>query len=231
MKRPPNCMNPKSDFIFKRLFGEQETNDKHMDRRTLFYLGKLFLESVKLGEGYHHLKKTITINLLDFNYLDIDRFHSTFHIYEDHEPDYMLTDVLEIHMIEFPKFRKLKKDLSDPLHRWLLFLEAKLPDDQLEELMEMDPVIKKTEERLAQLNADDYTRELYEARENSRIEFNSKMHSSWEEGYENGIEQERERGKRETALKLLQIGIAVDQIRLVTGLTEDEIAKLASAGQ
>ena len=95
----------------------------------------------------------------------------------------------------------------------------------------MDPVIKKTEERLAQLNADDYTRELYEARENSRIEFNSKMHSSWEEGYENGIEQERERGKRETALKLLQIGIAVDQISMVTGLTEDAITELASAEQ
>ncbi len=103
----------------------------------------------------------------------------------------------------------------------------------------MDPVIKKTEERLAQLNADDYTRELYEARENSRIEFNSKMHSSWEEGYENGIEQgleqgieqERERGKRETALKLLQIGMAVDQISMVTGLTEDAITELASAEQ
>ena len=173
MKRPPNCMNPKSDFIFKRLFGEQETkesliallnailklpsdkqiqdlevldnkeltrelitnktgrldirallldktqinvemqltNDKHMDRRTLFYLGKLFLESVKIGEGYHHLKKTITISLLDFNYLDIDRFHSTFHIYEDHEPGYMLTDVLEIHMIEFPQISQAEKGL------------------------------------------------------------------------------------------------------------------------
>jgi predicted transposase/invertase (TIGR01784 family) len=300
-KRPPNCMNPKNDFVFKRLFGEQETkenlisllnailrmpsgqqiadlnvienkeltkeliedktgrldvraelmdgtqidiemqltNEKNMDRRTLFYFGKLFLDSVKSGKSYHHLKRTITINLLDFSFLDIERFHSTFHIYEDHVKNYMLTDVLEIHFIEFPKFRKLAKNLSDPLHRWLLFLEEKLPQDQLEELVQMDPVIKKAEERLEWLSSDELSRQLYEARENSLIEYNSKMRDAREEGIELGIEQGLvrgieqgleqgvERGRAEVAKNLLKNGMTLANISEVTGLTVEQVKQLA----
>jgi predicted transposase/invertase (TIGR01784 family) len=196
-----------------------------MDRRTLFYFGKLFLDSVKSGKSYHHLKRTITINLLDFSFLDIERFHSTFHIYEDHVKDYMLTDVLEIHFIEFPKFRKLAKNLSDPLHRWLLFLEEKLPQDQLEELVQMDPVIKKAEERLEWLSSDELSRQLYEARENSLIEYNSKMRDAREEGWDNAIEHNR----KQTALKMLHLGMDLDQISIVTELSKEEIEMLTTS--
>ncbi|HEX7055676.1 MAG TPA: PD-(D/E)XK nuclease family transposase [Bacilli bacterium] len=107
--------------------------------------------------------------------MDIERFHSTFHLYEDHERDFKLTDVMEIHFIEYPKFRSISKDMNDPLHRWLMFLEEDLPEQQLKELMEMDPIIRKAEERLEWLSSDEETRRMYEFRENSRIERNSLM--------------------------------------------------------
>lgn len=277
-------LKPKSDFIFKRLFGENETKEalisllnailrlegdqrlvdlhvmentalmqelihdktgrldiraetldgvqiniemqltdkKDMDRRTLFYFGKLFLESVKTGDKYQDLKRTITINVLDFNYLSVEWFHSTFHLYEDHDRTCMLTDVMEIHFIECPKFRATPYDRNDPLHRWLLFMEEELAESQLKELVEMDPVIRKTEERLGWLSSDEETLRLYEARENSRIEFNSKMYSAREEGREEG----KAEGKAEVIKQLLASGVDINVLARSMKLSLQDINKL-----
>jgi predicted transposase/invertase (TIGR01784 family) len=230
-------LKPKNDFIFKSNLKDktgrldiraetvdgvqidiemQLTDEKNMDRRTLFYFGKLFLESIKAGDAYQDLKRTVTINILDFTFLDIERFHSTFHLYEDHEKDYMLTDVMEIHFIEYPKFREARHDLNDPLHRWLRFMEEKLSEDELKELIEMDPIIKKAEERLEWLSSDEETLKLYEFRENSRIEKNSLIRSAKEEG------------KKEVAKNLLREGIDPLKVVEVTGLSIEEVRKLAA---
>ncbi len=65
----------------------QLTDQHNMDKRTLFYWGKLFLEGIKKGEDYTELKQVITINLLDFNYLETKKYHNTFHLWEDTEKD------------------------------------------------------------------------------------------------------------------------------------------------
>lgn len=53
----------------------QINNQKNMDKRTLFYWGKLLLEGIKQGDDYIKLAKVITVNILDFDYLDIPKFH------------------------------------------------------------------------------------------------------------------------------------------------------------
>jgi predicted transposase/invertase (TIGR01784 family) len=90
----------------------QVAEQKHMEKRSLFYLGKMFVESIKAGEQYENLKKTITINLLNFSFLQTERYHSSFHLYEDRDKTQMLTDIIEIHFIEYLKFRKITKDLQ-----------------------------------------------------------------------------------------------------------------------
>jgi predicted transposase/invertase (TIGR01784 family) len=149
---------------------------------------------------------------------DFDRFHSTFHFYEDHEDRYMLTDAMEIHFLEYPKFQKTTKDLNDPLHRWMLFLDEKLPEDQLKELTIMDPVIRKTEERLEWLSADEETRRLYEAREHSLIERNSLKAEGWAEG--------RVEALIEVARNLLRKGNDPVEIADTTGLSVEDVESL-----
>jgi predicted transposase/invertase (TIGR01784 family) len=200
----------------------QLTDQRNMTKRSLFYLSKLFVESIKAGGKYEDLKKTVAINILDFNLLDIARFHSTFHFYEDHEPTYMLTDVLEMHFIEYPKFREVDKNFGDPLHRWLLFLDEKLPEDQLKELVSMDPVIKKAEERLEWLSSDEETLRLYEAREFSRIERNSLISEAKAAGRAEG----KAEGKAEIASQMLREGLEVSLIAKLTGLSLDKIERI-----
>ncbi|MDF2663165.1 MAG: Rpn family recombination-promoting nuclease/putative transposase, partial [Paenibacillus sp.] len=172
------------------------------------------------------LKKTVAINLLDFHLFSFERFHSTFHFYEDHEERFMLTDAMELHFIEYPKFANMKKNLNNPLHRWLLFLDEKLPEKQLEELIRMDPVIKKAEERLEWLSSDEETLRLYEAREHSLIERNSLI----AEGKAQGRAEGRAEGKKEIAKQMLAKGLEPALIAELTGLPLDEIREMAKNG-
>ncbi|MEX2460306.1 MAG: Rpn family recombination-promoting nuclease/putative transposase [Paenibacillaceae bacterium] len=200
----------------------QVVNQKNMARRTLFYLSKLYVGSIKSGGKYADLKRTVTINIVDFDLFDISRFHTTFHFYEDHEELLMLTDAMEVHFIEHNKFLKAEIDLNDPLHRWLLFLDEKLPYPILKELMEMDPVIKRVEERLEWLSSDAETQRLYEAREHSLIERNSLI----SEGKIEGKAEGKIEGKSEVVLTMLKKGLDSSLIQELTGFSIDDIERL-----
>lgn len=65
--------------------------------------------------------KVITINILDFEFLDTINYQSSFHLWEDIDKDYMLTDLIEIHFIELPKFikKETKNYKEKPIERWL----------------------------------------------------------------------------------------------------------------
>jgi len=87
----------------------------------------MYLENMKQGEDYTSLEKVITINILDFEFLGTENYQSSFHLWEDMEKDYMITDVVEIHFLELPEFRnKENKDYrEDDIERWLVFLEKR----------------------------------------------------------------------------------------------------------
>ena len=76
------------DVRAKTLNGEhidievQLTNQGNMNKRTLFYWGKLYLENIKKGEDYKELEKVITINILDFEFLDTTNYQSSFHLHD-----------------------------------------------------------------------------------------------------------------------------------------------------
>jgi predicted transposase/invertase (TIGR01784 family) len=198
----------------------QLNNQYNMDKRTLFYWGKLFLEGIKQGEDYIKLSKVITINILDFDYLDIAKFHSTYHLWEDNEADYLLTDLIEVHFIELPKFRRFdKKDLrGNPLHRWLKFFDKMLSEEELKELTEMDSAIKRAEQKLEYLSSDEETLALYRAREDSAHERANLIYTGRMEGIEEG--------KIQIAKNMLAENTPLDYIAKVTGLSMDVIKAL-----
>lgn len=194
----------------------QINNHKNMDKRTLFYWGKLFLEGIKQGEDYIKLAKVITVNILDFDYLDIAKFHSTFHLWEDNEENYLLTDLIEVHFIELPKFRRFdQKDLrGNPLHRWLKFFDKMLSEDELKELVELDSAIKRAEKKLEYLSSDEEALALYRAREDSAHERANLIYTGRMEGIE------------EIAKNMLAENTPLDYIAKITGLSMEEIKAL-----
>lgn len=218
----------------------QLTNQDNMDKRTLFYWSRIYNRGIVKGEDYSNLNKVITINILDFNYIDLEKYHTTFTLRENDNTEYKLTDVLELHFIEMPKFKKIEnKNLQeDKLQRWMMFLRNDISQEELEVLINMDKDIKKAEEKLEYLSSDPVTQELYFERERALHEkanlINTGIRQGIQQGIKQGIKQGIQQGiqqginqeKIEMAKKLLQNNFSVQMIVELTELTEEEINKI-----
>ena len=203
----------------------QLTNQHNMDKRTMWYWGEMFSEGIKKGSDYKNLTKVITINIVDFEYIKIpNKFHTTFHLWEDETKDYMLTDVVEIHFIEMAKFRKLKdKNLKeDKLQRWLSFFSEDISNKELEELMDMDVDIKKAEEKIEYLSSDPKTIELYKARERSLHERANMISGAKDEGIDIGDN----RRAVKVAEKMLKRGDSIEDVVDISELPKEDVLEL-----
>ena len=105
----------------------QFTKQFDMVKRSIYYWAGVYREPFEKKMSYKELNPVIAINILNFTLFDqTDRFHTTYHLYEDHEK-FRLTDVMEFHFIEMTKLmRDWQADKLDPwndlLARWLLLL-------------------------------------------------------------------------------------------------------------
>ncbi|KYH28023.1 PD-(D/E)XK nuclease family transposase [Clostridium tepidiprofundi DSM 19306] len=140
----------------------------------------------------------------------------------------MLTDLVEIHFIEIPKFNELKvKNLKeDRLQRWLTFFNKDISEEKLKELIEMDKDIKRVEERLEYLSSDAKTIEIYKAREKSLHERANMISSAREEGIKEGMEKGIKKGMEKGIEKGIKEGIfKIAKNLLVMGMDEDTVSK------
>lgn len=199
----------------------QLTDQDNMDKRTLFYWSRIYNRGIIKGEDYSNLNKVITINILDFNYIGLEKYHTTFTLRENEYNDYKLTDVLEIHFIEMPKFKNTpNKDLEkDRLQRWMMFLRNDLSEKELEVLVNMDKDIKIAEEKLEYLSSDPETQELYFERERALHEKANLINTGIRKGIQQGVENE----KIDTVLRLNAIGLSIDQISKGVELTNEQV--------
>ena len=62
---------------------------ERMDSRSLYYVSGMLGDSLRQGQPYSSVKRAIGINILDHVYLPLDKYHSTFHLYEDEQRDYL----------------------------------------------------------------------------------------------------------------------------------------------
>ena len=200
----------------------QLTDQNNMDKRTLFYWARIYNRTIVKGEKYNELNKVITINILDFNYIKLDKYHTTFSIRENEHKDYKLTDVLEIHFIEMPKFKELEqKDYSDSLQRWLTALRDDSPVSELEEVVKMDNDIKNAMDRLDYLSSDDETMQMYWERERSLHERANLISTGIERGMQQGLQQGLQQGIEQG----LQQGIEsnkIDNAKNLLSMLDDE---------
>ena len=147
----------------------QLKNEHNMAKRSLYYWAKLYSRQLQEAMAYEQLHTTITINILDFEYLkETEEFHSAFHLYEE-QKRFLLTDALAMHFIELPKLRKkwrLKEvtPQQDRLVRWLFLLDGNEDEEvrkQLEAIAMEDPMIDRAMKDWENVSTDPKLRELY----------------------------------------------------------------------
>ena len=220
----------------------QIKDEKNMIQRSLYYWSRMYYEQLKKGDIYDKLSRTICINLLDFNLLPCDKFHSVYRLKEC-QTNEELTDLEEIHFIELKKMKSVNniEEINSQLEEWIYFINQ--PESELvRELERKNEDLKEAKEELIRLSGDEETRKRYEKRmdtlRNERSALKSAeekgiqkglqkgLHKGLQQGLQKGLEQGAKQEKLEIAKKLIQNGLDNNFIIETTGLTLDEVREL-----
>ena len=216
----------------------QIKDEKNMIQRSLYYWSRMYYEQLKKGDIYDKLSRTICINLLDFNLLPCDKFHSVYRLKEC-QTNEELTDLEEIHFIELNKMKSVNniEEINSQLEEWIYFINQ--PESELvRELERKNEDLKEAKEELIRLSGDEETRKRYEKRMDTLRNERSALKSAEEKGIQKGLQKGLQQGlqkgleqgakqeKLEIAKKLIQNGLDNNFIIETTGLTLDEVREL-----
>ena len=161
----------------------QLKNEYNMIQRSLYYWSKLYEDQLNEDDRYDKLSRTICINILDFKYLENDRFYNGYRLKEI-ETNEELTDLQEIHFIEIPKLKKLstEEEVVDMLEGWVEFLRD--PESEVVRKLEMTTKeIREAKDELYRLSRNEKERELYFLREKSLKDEISALANAREKGF------------------------------------------------
>ena len=215
----------------------QICDKKNIEKRLLFYWSKIYSQGIKKGQDYDELKRTIVILISDYNLeklKEIPEHVTKWNIREEKYGKIILTDVLELYIIELNKLKNSTLKDNQVLNSWLHFIKnskvvvnKNMRDEDIEE-------IKKAQKILEDMSADEHEKWLAEM----RIKYIRDQHAiedfGYDKGYkagnENGIKQGLEQGikknKEEIVKKLKEKNMDAKFIAEITGLTEEEIEKI-----
>ncbi len=188
-------------------------NQYNIDKRTLFYWAWLYYGQLSRGENFIYLRKTITINILGFNWFKAkNKYHHTFRLRED-ETGELLNEDLEIHFLELPKITKLKRRPQDALEEWLMYFNN-LEGKEMEEIAMTNPGVRKamTIEQIFLKNKKE--RRLYELREKAARDEISMVTGAKEEGKAEGKIEGRIEMARSAICKYLDAKFSSDSLGL-----------------
>jgi len=143
----------------------QVVRNENIIKRIMFYWSKLYSSGIHEGEDYNELHKTIAILIANFemeNLKEISKFHTKWEVREEEYSKIILTEVLEIHIIELKKLtRQLKGNnisKKDKVVLWSQFISN--PKGVGEKEMSENEDIKKANEELEKINEDAHEKYL-----------------------------------------------------------------------
>ena len=199
----------------------QVVDQNNIEERILFYWGKLYTKTIISGENYKKLQKCIVILFADFE-LDslkgIPKYATKWNIREKDFVNYILTDRLEIYIIELPKISSFNE--NELLDSWVKFIKNPEVIDMSD--ANENEAVKAAKKVLQDISNDEKERELAELREKYIMDQKAIASKGYDKGLEAGIQQER----YNNAKKMLEENIDIAIISKITGLSVEEIEKI-----
>jgi predicted transposase/invertase (TIGR01784 family) len=171
----------------------------HYEKRILYYATRLHQQQLREGHDYVELQPTVSISFLNHVlFPQVSEVHLHFRLLEaaHHFP---LTNDLEFHLLQLPKFTKTAAELTSSLDIWLYILRyAETMDrDALPAPIQQYPLAVRALEELKMLSQTDIERERYEARLKAQLDHNTFLRVARTEGREEGRAEGREEGRAE----------------------------------
>ena len=199
----------------------QTYSTKNFFERTLYYWSKNYSNILKKGEDYPELKPVISINLIDDILFDkTDKRMHTCYLLKEKNSNKILTDHIQLHYIEIPKFNN-DSNITTELKNWILFLKSNKEED-MSQLLKEDTIFEKAMKKYNYFTDNEDLINEYDRREAYLVYQSSLMRGAKEDGFEEG--EKNKAISMATAMK--KDGADINLISKYTGLTIDEIEKL-----
>ena len=210
----------------------QVVDRKDIEKRLLFYWSKMYTKSIKSSEKYENLERSIIILITDYNLDNLKKipdYLTKWNIREEKYPHLILTDAIEIYIIETRKAKEMLLKDNQTLNQWLQFINNPKAVSSME-----NKEIKKAKKVLEDISQNEKERYLTELREKYIMDQHAIEAHGFDKGLEQGISQGITQGiaqgiaqeKIEIAKKMKNKGSKIDEIIELTGLTEEEINKI-----
>ena len=230
----------------------QVGNREDIIPRILYYWSRTYIRDLKSGEEYDKLQRTIVVLIADFELQELKEldFFTDWALIEKKGRKAILTDFIDVIIIEIPKIYRLKgTENEDKLLEWIYFLDN--PNSEVvNRIMENNNGVKEAKEKLQDMSNDIIMQRLAEWEESAKHDeasvkamarrkglqegreegLKKGMAKGLEKGLKKGLEKGLEKGhkdeKLEIAKKMKQKGMELATIIELTALTKEEIENL-----
>ena len=236
--------NERGDIIIVEV---QLTRQLYFLRRMLYGVSKAITEHIEIGNKYDKVKKVYSINIL---YFDLGRgsdylYHGKTVFTGVHTGDQLRVNTREANEIKmtvpddvFPEYYIIRvNEFNDvartPIEEWLDYLKNnRIKEDT------STPGLKEARQRLLYLTMTDAERRAYDAHVDDIMVQNDVLDTARDEGHEEGraeglaegraqgLAEGREKGKMEIARKMKAMGMTIEAISQISGLTAEQIEQL-----
>lgn len=168
---------------------------KYWYKRQLFYLARMYAESLRTGQNYDRLRKCISIGILDFKLRSDEQYHTKYILRSEDGMEY--PDLFEIHTIELGKPLCGKNAIND----WIRLFNAEREEDLA--MIGRSLGIVEAMEALRELSLGRKLRYYFEMRQKARRDRWAEDEYVRDEGISIGRVQGKTEGKAEAVLDLL----------------------------
>ena len=208
----------------------QLSGNSRFPERILYYWSANYSKLLKKGEEYEDLTPVISINLLNFNLNKVNKnVHSCYMIY-DTKNKRLLTDHLQIHIIELKKFKFKDNDLKKDLNYWLGFFTTNNMEAYMSEIVKEKPIMEEAHKRYNNFIRSRLMMSEYEKKEIYQYDKQITLKEERQEGIKEGRREGKIEGERDKSIliakNLKKAGLDIKFISENTGLTIKEIEKL-----
>ena len=231
------CKNEKGEYFLVEM---QKGEQQFFKDRSIYYSTFAIREQAPRGEWNYGLKGIYTIGILNFCFENADS--SYYHEVKllDTKTKEVFYDKLTFIYLEMPKFTKTEAELETLFDKWLYVIRnlaslmerpRALQEKVFQHLFDAAEIAKfDKKERYEYEESLKAYRDLFSVIETAELRGEKRGEEKGRaEGLKEGLAQglrEVERNKISTARKMKQLGIALADIVIVSGLSEEEIQQL-----
>ena len=205
---------------------------KNFIPRFLDYWSKLYSGQLKKGDNYELLHKAVSIAIINQNIPNLKELqaHTIWHIREDGNHRKILTNNLELHIIEVQKVKKeYKNNKDDKLLQWIMFL-LNPESEEVDNIMVRNKKIEEAKKELLSLSQDEENQRIADFRERELRDKIDMYETGKDIGKAEGIKVGKaegiKEGKVEVIINLLKMKMPIDKIIEATKIPKEEIEKI-----